>query len=175
MTYEDKTSYWLHATLYDSFIRDTRPIHMWFDVFIFDMTHTPLRWSCVISYAPLQTCEIDMKHWYVPWLLHLCHDSFIRDVTHSYVTWLFHMWRDSFTCDMTHIPLRSSCDFVWATANLWNRHESCIRDMTHSYVTWLLHMWRVSFTRDVTHSYVWHEMTHSYVTWHLLRNDLVVI
>jgi len=85
-----------------------------------------------------------MTHSYVTWLIHMCQDSFIRDMTRSYVTWLVHMSHDSF--------------HVW--------HDSFIRDTTHSRVTWLLHTWHDSFTCDMPHSYVtwlihmWHAYSH---------------
>jgi len=46
-----------------------------------------------------------LAHWYVPWLIHMCHDSFICAMTHWYVPWLIDMCHDSFICAMTD-PLR---------------------------------------------------------------------
>jgi len=102
-----------------------------------------------------------MTHSYVPWLIHMCHDSFICAMTHSYVPWLIHMWHDSFICAMTHsyVPwLIHVC------------HDSFMCAVTHSCVPWLIHMCYDSFIRAMTNPYVpWliHiytcAMTHSYV------------
>jgi len=75
-----------------------------------------------------------MTHLYVTWLIHMWHDSSIRDMTYLYVTWLIRTWHDSFIRDMTH--------------------DSSIRDTTHSYVTCLIHTWHDSVTRGMTRSYV---------------------
>jgi len=41
-------------------------------------------------------------HSYVPWLIRMCHDSFICAMTHSYVPWLIHMCHAACICAMTH-------------------------------------------------------------------------
>jgi len=43
-----------------------------------------------------------MTHSYVPWRIHMCHDSFICPMTHSYVPWRIHMCHDAFICATTH-------------------------------------------------------------------------
>jgi len=43
-----------------------------------------------------------MTHFYVPWLISMCHDSFLCAMTHFYVPWLISICQDSFLCAMTH-------------------------------------------------------------------------
>ena len=92
----------------------------------------------------------------VPWLIHTCHDSFIRTMTNSYVPWHIHMCHDTFICAMTYsyVP--------------WLIHK----------VQWLIHMWHDSVDRwaDSTngivrslieldaYSHVWHD-SFICVTW----------
>jgi len=80
----------------------------------------------------LFTVRYAMTLSYVPWLIHMCHDSFICAMIHSYVPWLIHMCHDSFIRAMTH-ALIYVC-FALFTVR-------CA--MTHSYVPWLIH-WYVN-------------------------------
>ena len=95
-----------------------------------------------------------MTHSYETWLIHMRHDSFIRDMTHSYETWLIRMWHDSFICDVTHsyvkwpIHMKHDCN-----ASMQDGRQGCIVvicDMTYSYETWLIHMWHDSFIWNMT-------------------------
>jgi len=51
-----------------------------------------------------------MLHAYVPWLMHMCHDSSVCAMTHACVPWLIQMCHDSFICTMTHsyLPWRAT-------------------------------------------------------------------
>jgi len=135
-----------------------------------------------------------MTHSYVPWLIHVCHDSFICAMTHSYVTWLIHMWHisshlmlcnltqffmwhDSILCDMTQFLMWhgrvtsrnavfvSICDMI----RTCDRTDVC--DMTHMCYTYVIHVWCHLFAVyvyicDTTH--VWHDSSawHNSYVWH---------
>jgi len=107
--------------------------------------------------------ERETTHSYVPWLIHMCHDSFICAMTHAYVPWLIRervethpwAWDNSFICAMTHLYVSRLI------------HEC---DMPQSYVPRTIHMWYDLFTCDIAHSWAWHDsftriINHSYVTW----------
>jgi len=143
---------WLTRMWHDSFE------HMWHDSSMWD-TETQVLYLCIVW----EHTMCNMTHSCVPWLIHVCHDSFMCDMTHSCVTWLIHMWCDSFTCDRTHsyvtwlIHVRHSSSvcmfggylvFVTWLNHMW--HDSTIRDMTYKYVTWLVCMWHGVFVCDIT-------------------------
>jgi len=85
----------------------------------------------------LLQCVAVLNHHYswVPWLLHMCHDSLICAMTHSYVPWLIHIFHDSCICAMIHsyVPW-----FIYVC------HDSFICAMTHLYVTWPMRWQMVS-------------------------------
>jgi len=75
----------------------TRPIHMWHDLLICDMT-----------------CTLLKSH---------IHDSLIWDMTCSYVTRPIHMWHDLLTCDMTCTLLKSRTESsVHGACSIWMGH-----------------------------------------------------
>jgi len=72
-------------------------------------------WDMITEVRLIHLCHdsllCGMTHSYVPWLIHMCRDSFIGDTgdnkegthgTHSYVPWLTPMCHDSFICAVTH-------------------------------------------------------------------------
>ena len=131
--------------------------------------------NCVIP-VPHDSFIRAMPHWYVSWLIHMCHDSiqmcydtYYADITRAStrgqrvsfrwpvtslcVPWLIRMCHDSFVCAMTCWYVRCLSDYTHERVS----HETWLVDMcdfTHSCVTWLIHVWHDSFIRDMTHSYV---------------------
>jgi len=111
-------------------------------------THKSLK---AMSSESIHVCT--MMHAYVPWLMHMCHDSYICAMTHSHVPWLIHMCHDSFICAMKHAHV------PWL---MYMRHDSCICAihsyvprliicaMKHPHVPWLIHMYYDAFIFAMT-------------------------
>jgi len=75
-----------------------------------------------------ESWHVPPTHPYVPWRMHMCHDSLACAMTP-----ILHMCHDSFICIKTH------SNVAWLTE--WHTHESChapsIYAMTHSCILWL--------------------------------------
>jgi len=158
----------------DSFIRETRHIHMW-DVTSSYVQRDPFGIFSSVSFQssiPMISC--------VTWLLHMC-DMTLCDMTNS------HVYNDPFTCvtlliymwDKTHLHVRRDSfsvlfcvplvPLVWM---LWCVHwllawvTWCIHVWENKYCSpqWCdtrIHMWNATLKRDsmrdMTHSHVWHK------------------
>jgi len=138
----------------------------------------------------------------VCWLLHVGHDSFMRDMNHLCVTWRVYMWHDVFWCDKAHSCVMCNiCDMTRSHMTLrmhtWCELYRCgdvfMDDMTHLYQTWRIHTWRDVCVCVMMLSYMkWpiytlHDASmcdmmylcdkaHSYATWriHVVLNDAFI-
>jgi len=128
----------------------TSLMHTRDDLFICEMTHSLIH-TAVATSAVRRALRNHKR-------------TFIRDMTDSYVPWLIHMWHDSFTQVRLppqhdqHFEIVNAHSYVtWlihtgvATSAGWPTLRNCkrtfIRDMTPSYVPWPIHMWHDSFTQ----------------------------
>ena len=103
-TYSSCTIYervtWLIHIYHDSFIYDTTHLHV---TQLLHIWHTP---SSHVTHDPftcsLLMCIMTLSH--LPWLIHVCHDSFIICAIENgsrldlYVPWLIYVCRDWFVC-----------------------------------------------------------------------------
>jgi len=97
-----------HDSLYFTWL-----VHMWHEshlTSLIRMGHDSIFFDMAQSYVTLLFIPHDSYNTtgnathviYVTWLIHVCRDSFVRDMTRSYETWLVHMWHGPFICCMTH-------------------------------------------------------------------------
>jgi len=112
---------------------------------------------------------LSQRHTCVPWLIHMCNDSFICTMTHHAWGIIYsHVWHVTRVTWLIHMN-----SYVRRDSSIY-RMCSRDRDMTHPYDSmygaWLIHMnpctghdsfiWLDSFIWVMPH--IWSQMTHSY-------------
>jgi len=113
--------------------------------------------------------ETGLSHSYLPWLLHVCYDSFMCTMAHLCVLWLVQVCHDSSMYIITHLCVswkmcvRTHSCVPWLMHKCAETHSCVARlmhtcDMTHPCIPWCIHAchdWFISATWAITHIREW--------------------
>ena len=127
------------------------------DMVLWHQCTQPLLYMCDTN-APwlIHTCHDSFMR--APWFIHICHDSYTCDMNYSHVPWLIHVCHDSFKCAMTHIHGHThTATLQTSHLPLLHTHTQKVPVESHqSYLHGLKHMYiyRYIYRYEYTYRYI---------------------